>query len=566
MDITDLLAFQPDKPSLKRSRDDRLQEEVVEPPQMKRNKSGGGRGGREEEEDETLIPSGISEEERERIMKMMEEEPEVPSLDDTSLRKLILSFEKKVYRNQELRIKFPDLPEKFMESEIELNDVIQELHVIATVPDMYHHLKELNATKSLLQLIGHENTDISIAVINLLQEMTDVDTLTESEDGATVFIDALLEEQVCATLVQNLDRLDDTVKEEAEGIHNTLGIIENMAEFRPEMCADAAQQGLMQWLLRKLKPKVPFDANKLYCSEILAILLQDTERNRILLGELDGIDALLQQLAYFKKHDPTNSEELEMMENLFNCLCSSLMLPANKMAFLRGEGLQLMNLMLREKKQSRHSALKVLNHAMTGAEAGDNCTKFIDILGLRSLFPLFMKTPKRVKRGPGDSEHEEHVCSIIAALFRNVSGSHLQRLVGKFTESDHAKVDRLMELHFTYLGRVQACDDKIEREKQRRLREGDIIDDDQEDEYYIQRLDAGLFSLQLIDYTMLELCCNSGVSSIKNRVLQLLNMRGGTITDIRHVVREYAGNIGDADSEERGEAEKQRLLTLINRF
>ena len=60
----------------------------------------------------------------------------------------------------------------------------------------------------------------------------------------------------------------------------------------------------------------------------------------------------------------------------------------------------------------------------------------------------------------------EHVTSIIAALFRNVSGAHHQRLVGKFTESDHAKVDRLMELHFNYLNRVQACDDKIEQEKQ----------------------------------------------------------------------------------------------------
>ena len=60
----------------------------------------------------------------------------------------------------------------------------------------------------------------------------------------------------------------------------------------------------------------------------------------------------------------------------------------------------------------------------------------------------------------------EHVCSIIAALFRNVTGSHHQRLVGKFSEGDHAKVDRLMELHFNYLKRVQACDDKIEREKQ----------------------------------------------------------------------------------------------------
>lgn len=31
------------------------------------------------------------------------------------------------------------------------------------------------------------------------------------------------------------------------------GIVENMAEFRPEMCTEAAQQGLMQWLLKRLK-------------------------------------------------------------------------------------------------------------------------------------------------------------------------------------------------------------------------------------------------------------------------------------------------------------------------
>ncbi len=79
-----------------------------------------------------------------------------------------------------------------MESEIDLNDSVQELHVIATTPDMYHHLVELNAIKSILQLIGHENTDISIGVIDLLQELTDVDTLTESEEGATALIDALV--------------------------------------------------------------------------------------------------------------------------------------------------------------------------------------------------------------------------------------------------------------------------------------------------------------------------------------------------------------------------------------
>ena len=52
----------------------------------------------------------------------------------------------------------------------------------------------------------------------------------------------------------------------------------------------------------------------------------------------------------------------------------------------------------REKKLSRLSAIKVLDHAMTGSEGADNCHKFVDILGLRSIFPLFMKTPKRHRR------------------------------------------------------------------------------------------------------------------------------------------------------------------------
>lgn len=100
--------------------------------------------------------------------------------------------------------------------------------------------------------------------------------------------------------------------------------------------------------------------------------------NRELLGEMEGIDVLLQQLSVrrptsvapvwlwtplvlpsapmfepvcppqvFKRHNPSTAEEQEMMENLFDALCSCLMLPANRERFLKGEGLQLMNLMLR---------------------------------------------------------------------------------------------------------------------------------------------------------------------------------------------------------------------------
>lgn len=31
------------------------------------------------------------------------------------------------------------------------------------------------------------------------------------------------------------------------------GIIENLTEFRPEMCSEVAKQGFLQWILKRLK-------------------------------------------------------------------------------------------------------------------------------------------------------------------------------------------------------------------------------------------------------------------------------------------------------------------------
>ncbi|XP_022349882.1 beta-catenin-like protein 1 isoform X3 [Enhydra lutris kenyoni] len=517
MDVGELLSYQPNR-GTKRPRDD--EEEELK---MRRRQPGPRDRGRYREEEMTVVEE--ADDDKKRLLQIIdregEEEEEEEPLDESSVKKMILTFEKRSYKNQELRIKFPDNPEKFMESELDLNDIIQEMHVVATMPDLYHLLVELNAVQSLLGLLGHDNTDVSIAVVDLLQELTDIDTLHESEEGAEVLIDALVDGQVVALLVQNLERLDESVKEEADGVHNTLAIVENMAEFRPEMCTEAAQQGLLQWLLKRLKAKMPFDANKLYCSEVLAILLQDNDENRELLGELDGID---------------------------------------------GEGLQLMNLMLREKKISRSSALKVLDHAMIGPEGTDNCHKFVDILGLRTIFPLFMKSPRKIKKvGTTEKEHEEHVCSILASLLRNLRGQQRTRLLNKFTENDSEKVDRLMELHFKYLDAMQVADKKIEGEKHDMVRRGEIIDNDTEDEFYLRRLDAGLFVLQHICYIMAEIC-NANVPQIRQRVHQILNMRGSSIKIVRHIIKEYAENIGDGRSPEFRENEQKRILGLLENF
>lgn len=217
-------------------------------------------------------------------------------LDEGGLKKLVLLLEKRILKNQEMRIKFPDSPEKFMSSEIELNDILQQLSTLTTQPDNYPLFVRLGGVNSLLELLSHPNSDISIGIVDLLQELTDADILHESVEGAETLIEALRSQEITSLLVSNLERLNESATEEAAGVHQTLAIFENLLDIKPELCNEVATQGLMEWILKRIKVKTPYDANKLYCSEILSILIQDNNENRTLLGNLDGIDVLLQQL------------------------------------------------------------------------------------------------------------------------------------------------------------------------------------------------------------------------------------------------------------------------------
>lgn len=78
------------------------------------------------------------------------------------------------------------------------------------------------------------------------------------------------------------------------------------------------------------------------------------------------------------------------MENIFDSLCSSLSSREVKIAFLKGEGIELMCLMLQEKKLSRTRAIKTLAHALQGRDGIELCEKFIELSGLKTLFAAFM--------------------------------------------------------------------------------------------------------------------------------------------------------------------------------
>lgn len=62
---------------------------------------------------------------------------------------------------------------------------------------------------------------------------------------------------------------------------------------------------------------------------------------------------------------------------------------------------------------SRNGSLKVLDHAMSGPDGKENCNKFVDILGLRTIFPLFMKTPKKNRRRILTTEEHEGIVNEI---------------------------------------------------------------------------------------------------------------------------------------------------------
>ena len=91
----------------------------------------------------------------------------VVNLDITNLRQLLLNFEKKFNKNQMMRMKFSDNPEKFMDSEIGLNVEINNLYTLAASPELYPAFIQSGSLQSVMGMITHENTDISINTIGI---------------------------------------------------------------------------------------------------------------------------------------------------------------------------------------------------------------------------------------------------------------------------------------------------------------------------------------------------------------------------------------------------------------
>eukprot|EP00743_Colponemidia_sp_Colp-15_P002770 GILK01002998.1.p1 GENE.GILK01002998.1~~GILK01002998.1.p1 ORF type:complete len:543 (-),score=135.01 GILK01002998.1:59-1645(-) len=507
-------------------------------------------------------------EEQENILRLLQEaeQVQVDTLDLQGLKRMLTAFDKKFRHNEEMRLKYPDQPEKFMDSEVDLDEEVKRLHQLAAAPELWLDVVKLGAVPKILGLLAHPNVDMSIDAVELLSELTEPDSILESDaaEGGLKLADAFLSEGMVPSLQQLLARLDESRQEDAQAVHHILAIFENLAELRPVECKSACgSAGILTWLVQRLRQK-KMDANKLYASEVLAILLQDSADNQRLVGEGDSLDHLLLVLSAYRKRNPSDAEEEELVHNLFDCLCSCLLVPANQKVFRESEGIELLLRMMKEKLFCTRLALKAMDYALV--RCSDNCNRFVEKLGLKSIFAAFMRklTIGKKKRAVDEKEDDEHILSCLSWLVRLTEGEPHLRVLYKFKENDFEKLERLVEMHQTYAEKVAMADRQLQENRQLREKmRQELAEDEDEEEVYMERLEAGLFILQLIDLVMIQLL-GSADTGIKQRLLLLLQQQDIDLAQIRQVVQEYLSYLGGTDEEKQKETQHfEKLLESV---
>lgn len=258
------------------------------------------------------------------------------------------------------------------------------------------------------------------------------------------------------------------------------------------------------------------------------------------------MEKLLRSIAVYRKKDPEDAEEAEYVQNVFNCLCSLMLVPELQSQMGKSQGMELMIRMMKERKFSTTLALRLTDHATMGHKK--NCDVLVDKLGLGSIFAMFMK--KKVKRKE-EKEVEEHCVSIIASLCKLCGGTASSRVLNKFIESSFEKLERLLELHEQYMARVRKLDTLKDSEVIENIGEADegFNVDEQK---YLDRCEAGLFTLQQVDIILVRIA-NMGNMQAQRAIQYLLNMKGVEREEVENIVKEYCAHLNPKQADEESE-------------
>ncbi|KAI0921129.1 hypothetical protein AcW2_006206 [Taiwanofungus camphoratus] len=540
----------------------------------------------EEDEEGRFFGGGLTQEQKD-ILNIFDKaggEDVREDLEELSLpgvRRLLLRFERTSNKNQDQRSKYPDDPTKFIDSEADLDAALKALLPLAQAPHIsYPELARSGSLERLVGLLSHENADIVIDVVEVIHELTDEEVgneVEEDEEGEVtreealkMLIEGLLANSIFELLVDNLGRLNEDEESDRLGVFHILGIFENILGFNSDLAPQLVQKtSILTWLLNRMQSK-RHSENRGYAAELLSILLQDNRPNRLELGKKDGVEIILKVLSQYRRRDPVDADETEFMENVFDSLCSALAEPEIKQLFLDSEGVDLMVLMMKQKMQSRSRSIKVLDYAMSGEAGAAACETFVDALGLKTLFSAFMGKPQKKQKtystAPA-SEDASHTLGIISSLLSNLPSESPARirLLAKFVENSYEKAEKLLEIRDAAQGRLTVVDKEIGDEKRTLLAENEEIGPQEENLWYLRRLDGGLFTLQTVDYIIAWIVMED--DGIRAHVQQMLNRRSKALQDIVSTLRMYYDNVDeDQLSGQEGVSSRKEILQNLIAF
>uniref|UniRef100_A0A6G1SB11 Beta-catenin-like protein 1 n=1 Tax=Aceria tosichella TaxID=561515 RepID=A0A6G1SB11_9ACAR len=404
---------------------------------------------------------------------------EIENFTEATLRKSLANFERRHSDNQKARIKYADEPRKIAPSETELFASLDEIQGVAVQPELYPVLMERKSTLStLLSLLTHENSDVSAKVVKIISDFVEYDS-EDTVGGEQVvgrLVKVLLDLNLIDLLLSNVERLHIGVCGEEECIRDTLEIFENILEQDPVAISRSSRK-MIEWMVNELKVGHNYNRAKFEISDLLTILVSSTDENKVYLCEANGIDILLQLVSKYRKVSPVGGEQ-EFLAQIFNCLSVAVLdCEQAKVSFLEEEGVDLVELILREKDDAvkrsniKMSILQLFSYVVSTDKNEDPivtkcCERFVEVLGLRVIFPIFNNPKFILNRRLLKSEYrsflaaaEEHTSSIIMAMLKYTQNEeYIQRILIKFADSNFEKFERALSLHDKYFEIVQTLD------------------------------------------------------------------------------------------------------------
>ncbi|KAK3677959.1 hypothetical protein LTR78_002054 [Recurvomyces mirabilis] len=470
-------------------------------------------------------------------------------IDSSWLRRLAVSFEKKVKKNSEQRARYESEPQKFMASEADLDAEIQNWSLLSEHPELYSEFAHGEACGLLVGLLAHENTDIAIRAIEIISELLDEDVEAEQEqwDGLA---NALLDADLLDLLMSNLGRLQEDEESDQSGIYHSLSVMESLAG-QQLMAESIGKEKVLMWLCNRIKvPEKICSQNKQYAAEVLQVLLQSSSllRKRFAV-DVDGVDLFLQLLAPYRKRDPPkDSTEEEYAENIFDALICVANEPNGKRKLIEAEGVELALIMVKEGSFSKIRALRLLDHACDGQDAAamEVCERFVEAGGLKTTFGAFMKK--------SEAAPTEHLLGMFASLLRLLPAESAARIrtLAKFAEKDYEKVDRLFAVRQDYVRSLGVVEKEI-RSEQSTLEAEEA--EERADEFFSRRMEGGLYGLQTTDTILAWLVAEDTDAK------KLIATRLGGLGAVKMTLQEEVSRLDALDAAD--QAERQEMLKAL---